>query len=108
MKKQHILPVMQGRFDVRGRPLNPSSDRLKRIATLTNRHRQIATLVTRGLTNRAIAQKLDLTEGTVKVHLHAIYERLDIHSRTKLAIALLSYTEPRHKGGHSGTSHERS
>jgi len=31
-----------------------------------------------------------VTEGTVKVHLHAIYEKLNIHSRTKLAIALIN------------------
>jgi two-component system nitrate/nitrite response regulator NarL len=56
---------------------------------LTNRRLQVATLVCRGLSNRAVAQKLDLTEGTVKVHLHAIYEKLNIHSRTKLTIALI-------------------
>ncbi|MGD0335014.1 MAG: LuxR C-terminal-related transcriptional regulator [Xanthobacteraceae bacterium] len=54
------------------------------------RHRQIATLVCRGLSNKAIGQRLGLTEGTVKVHLHAIYEKLNIHSRTKLAIALIN------------------
>jgi len=44
----------------------------------------------RGLSNKAIGQRLGLTEGTVKVHLHAIYEKLNIHSRTKLAIALIN------------------
>jgi DNA-binding NarL/FixJ family response regulator len=66
-----------------------SSNRPRRLAGLTHRRRQVATLVCRGLSNRAIAQKLDLTEGTVKIHLHAIYEKLNIHSRTKLAIALI-------------------
>src|SRR5690349_667139 len=75
----------------RRRRLRPSSDRSKRLAGLTNRRRQVATLVTRGLSNRDIAEKLSVTEGTVKVHLHAIYEKLNIHSRTKLAIALINH-----------------
>ena len=86
MKKLPAHSILQGRSDVRRRRLELYSDRPKRLARLTNRHRQIATLVCRGLSNRVIGQKLDLTEGTVKVHLHAIYERLNIHSRTKLAI----------------------
>lgn len=56
---------------------------------LTRRRRQVAKLACRGLSNREIAEKLDLNEGTVKVHLHAVYEKLNIHSRTKLAIALM-------------------
>jgi two-component system nitrate/nitrite response regulator NarL len=55
---------------------------------LTKRRRQVASLVRRGLSNRAIADRLGLSEGTVKVHLHAIYEKLDIHSRTELATTL--------------------
>jgi DNA-binding NarL/FixJ family response regulator len=66
------------------------NNRSRRLPGLTHRRRQVATLVCHGLTNRAIAQKLDLTEGTVKVHLHAIYEKLNIHSRTKLAIAFVN------------------
>src|SRR6516225_9064085 len=84
------LQIKDRRSGFRGRP-KPSLDRSKRLArTLTNRRRQVAALVCRGLSNRAIAQRLDVTEGTVKVHLHAIYERLNIHSRTKLAVALIN------------------
>jgi len=59
------------------------------LRTLTKRRRQVAKLACRGLSNREIAEKLGLIEGTVKVHLHAVYEKLNIHSRTKLAIALV-------------------
>jgi DNA-binding NarL/FixJ family response regulator len=82
------MQIEDRRSGFRRRP-KPSLDR--RLArSLTNRRRQVAALVCRGLSNRAIAQKLHLTEGTVKVHLHGIYEKLNIHSRTKLAIALIS------------------
>jgi len=39
-----------------------------------------------GLTNKEIAQWLRLAEGTVKVHLHRIYQKLGIANRTALAI----------------------
>jgi DNA-binding NarL/FixJ family response regulator len=35
-----------------------------------------------------IAEKLGVSEGNVKGHLHAIYEKLGVNSRTKLMIAL--------------------
>jgi two-component system nitrate/nitrite response regulator NarP len=59
------------------------------LRALTRRRRQVAKLACRGLSNREIAEKLGVIEGTVKVHLHAVYEKLNIHSRTKLAIALM-------------------
>jgi DNA-binding NarL/FixJ family response regulator len=64
------------------------SDGAKRLAALTDRQQQVATLVCDGLSNRAIAEKLGVTEGTVKCHLHAIYQKLGIHFRTALMVAL--------------------
>jgi DNA-binding NarL/FixJ family response regulator len=60
----------------------------KQLAVLTDRQRQIATLACGGLSNREIAEKLVVTEGTVKLHLHAAYTKLNVHSRTQLANAL--------------------
>jgi two-component system, NarL family, nitrate/nitrite response regulator NarL len=55
---------------------------------LSPRECQLAVLVARGLSNKDIARELDVREGTVKIHLHAIYEQLGIHSGIKLMIAL--------------------
>jgi DNA-binding NarL/FixJ family response regulator len=55
---------------------------------LSARQQQVATLVCQKLSNKEIAAKLGFTEGTVRIHLHAIYARLGIHSRTQLMIAL--------------------
>jgi two-component system nitrate/nitrite response regulator NarL len=55
---------------------------------LTDRRRQVAALVCQGLSNSEIAEKLGVIEGTVKIHLHGIYEKLDVHKRTELARAL--------------------
>ena len=53
---------------------------------LSARERAIARLVGEGLRNREIGDELGLTEGTVKVCLHRIYEKLGIANRTELAL----------------------
>ena len=67
--------------------MNQLSASAKPLRVSTRRRRQVAKLASRGLSNREIAEKLGIIEGTVKVHLHAVYEELNIHSRTKLAVA---------------------
>ena len=52
---------------------------------LTARERQIVNLVSEGLSNKAIARQLKLTDGTIKVHLHHVFEKLGISNRTSLA-----------------------
>jgi two-component system, NarL family, nitrate/nitrite response regulator NarL len=56
------------------------------IDLLTTRERQIVRVMAEGLTNKEIAQRLKLAEGTVKVHLHHIYRKLGIANRTALAV----------------------
>ena len=53
---------------------------------LAPRERQLIGLVRAGLRNREIAEQLGVTEGTVKVYIHAIFEKLGVSSRTELAI----------------------
>jgi DNA-binding NarL/FixJ family response regulator len=53
---------------------------------LTPRQRQIVQFVGTGMRNKQIAQRLRVTEGTVKIHLRDIYRRLDIGSRVELAL----------------------
>jgi len=60
----------------------------EQFAALSARQQQVASLAFKGLSNRAIAAKLDITEGTVKSHLHSIYDKLGIQSRISLMIAL--------------------
>jgi two-component system, NarL family, nitrate/nitrite response regulator NarL len=52
--------------------------------SLTAREREIALLVMSGLRNKEIASKLTLCEGTVKIHLHNIFQKLGIKRRTTL------------------------
>jgi two-component system, NarL family, nitrate/nitrite response regulator NarL len=57
---------------------------------LTSRETQVADLVCQGHPNRLVAQILNLAEGTVKIHLHAVFRKLDVSSRTALMVKLSS------------------
>ena len=53
---------------------------------LSPREREILRLAVSGLRNRAIAETLGISEGTVKVHVHNIYEKLDVNGRIELML----------------------
>jgi DNA-binding NarL/FixJ family response regulator len=55
--------------------------------SLTLRERELVHWVVQGLPNRAIAAQLTISEGTVKIHLHHIYRKLQVPNR----LALLQY-----------------
>ena len=62
---------------------------------LSPREREIVSLVSSGLSNKLVARELGLTEGTVKVHLHAIFRKTGVENRTSLAV-LLATQRARH------------
>lgn len=59
------------------------------VESLTQRERQMAQAVTRGLRNRQIAREFDISEETVKKHLATIYGKLAISGRVALAVHVL-------------------
>jgi DNA-binding NarL/FixJ family response regulator len=65
---------------------------------LTPREAEVAHLVSRGLRNKEIARELHLSEGTAKMYLHHIYEKLRLGGRTQLALSTVGVyatTKPR-------------
>lgn len=62
----------------------------RRAEALTPRETEIVRLVRRGISNKEIATEIGTTEGTVKIHLKNIYQKLGVANRT--ALAALSYT----------------
>jgi two-component system response regulator DevR len=57
-----------------------------RLATLTGREREILGLITEGLTNRQIGERLFLAEKTVKNHVSGLLAKLGMQSRTQAAV----------------------
>jgi two-component system nitrate/nitrite response regulator NarL len=59
--------------------------------SLTSREREIVFALAEGLSNKDVGRRLNLSEGTVKVHLHNIYQKLGVKNRT--ALAVLAHTK---------------
>lgn len=59
-----------------------------RNAGLTARQREVARLLAQGCANKAIASMLAMSEGTVKVHVGAIFRALDVSNRTEAVLAI--------------------
>lgn len=56
------------------------------IAALTRRQRQVLNLISQGCSNKQIADKLHMSEGTVKIHCMAIFRELGVNNRTQAAM----------------------
>lgn len=57
--------------------------RRSRVRDITNREKQVLSLVIMGFTNFEIAEKLYISESTVKSHLNTAYRKLGVHSRAE-------------------------
>jgi DNA-binding NarL/FixJ family response regulator len=65
-------------------------------ALLTPRQRDVFGLIVQGMSNKEIARSLQLAEGTVKIHIKALFAKLGVHRRAAVAVAgtrLLSASE---------------
>ena len=70
----------------RPQPSPQASAEATKIARLTEREREVITLVGEGLRNKHIAARLYISEATVRHHLTAIFAKLDVSDRFELAI----------------------
>jgi DNA-binding NarL/FixJ family response regulator len=76
-----IAPAMASRMLVElGRPAAPDP-----LETLSARERDVLALVSEGLRNREIAERLVITEATVKTHVRHVLEKLRIRNRAEAA-----------------------
>jgi DNA-binding NarL/FixJ family response regulator len=62
--------------------------------SLTPREYQVALLVGRGLSNKGVARELGLSEGTVKLHVHKIFQKLGATNRYALISAVQESGRP--------------
>ncbi len=58
------------------------------LSCLTRRELEIAQLINKGCSNKAVAKELDIAERTVKAHLSSIFEKLDVKDRLQLVILM--------------------
>lgn len=61
---------------------------------LTEREREVLTLVGLGLANKQIARRLDIREGTVKAHLTSVFQRIGVRDRTSAALWARTHLTP--------------
>ena len=73
-----------------GKPTNGNA-----LMVLTDRERQIMHLVSEGLSNKEVGRQLNISDGTIKVHLHHIYQKLAISNRTALAALAFTHLDNR-------------
>ena len=73
-------------------PIPPSKVSLQPVEIgLTDRQSQVLALMVRGMSNRDIAEQLELSEGTVKIHATAVFKTLGVTSRTQALVAVSRY-----------------
>ena len=81
--RRHVSPELSARA-ARIRAARAASP-FKR---LNAREAELAWMVGQGLRNREIGERLELSEGAVKFALHAVFRKLDVATRTELALLL--------------------
>ena len=77
---------------------------------LSRRQRDVLTLIVQGRSNKEIARALNLAEGTVKIHVAALFSKLGVHRRAAVAIAgaqFLSAATPQAPGSERLTFNSR-
>ncbi|MCY4641880.1 MAG: two-component system response regulator NarL [Gammaproteobacteria bacterium] len=60
-------------------------------ASLTHREKEILELIANGCSNKLIARKLDISDGTVKAHVKNLLRKLNVHSRLEAAVWALNH-----------------
>ena len=68
---------------------NQSKDGWKNL--LTEREQEVTTLVLEAQSNKDIAKKLEITERTVKAHLHNVFEKLEVSDRLALVLKIKNW-----------------
>jgi two-component system nitrate/nitrite response regulator NarP len=69
------------------------ADNARDRSILSPRETELVQLVRQGMRNRDIAEQLGITEGTVKVYLHSVFEKTGVANRTELAIRAAQWVD---------------
>ncbi len=87
---QAITAIMAGEVwipeDVDLNVIDKEEDMIKRMSSLTPQQMRVLMMVSEGLLNKQIAYRLSVSEATVKAHVSAILQKLNVESRTQAVI----------------------
>jgi two-component system nitrate/nitrite response regulator NarL len=86
--ERRLIPLLVEQYALHGEGAEPVGGSDRRLALLTRREREIARLIGAGASNRDIASRLLVSEGTVKAHLTAIFRKLGFSDRLQLGLFL--------------------
>jgi len=86
----HVDPGVAGKLFAKIAS-SPSSPDTSVADSLSERERDVLRLLARGLTNADIAERLHLSEGTVRNYVSAVLAKLDVSDRTQAAVIALRY-----------------
>ncbi|MCC5879590.1 MAG: two-component system response regulator NarL [Idiomarina sp.] len=68
----------------------PFSSDQANLNSLTNREYEILSLIAKGMSNKVIARELDISDGTVKVHVKHLLKKLGLRSRVEAAVWMVN------------------
>ncbi|MDX3775107.1 two-component system response regulator NarL [Chromatiaceae bacterium AAb-1] len=68
----------------------PVTKAIAELDNLTNREYEILSLIAKGMSNKVIARELDISDGTVKVHVKHLLKKLGLRSRVEAAIWMVN------------------
>ena len=93
LSSERVVPVPASYLAERGRgPLtreigsDADADAAKRVQSLTPRQKMVLCYLADGRSNKEIARKLGVIDGTVKAHVKSIMQKLQVHNRTQAAM----------------------
>jgi two-component system nitrate/nitrite response regulator NarL len=93
--------IAAGQKWLSGALVNGASTRLRELQAevtritdaLSPREIEIMLRVAEGLSNKEVGRQLKISEGTVKMHLHSIYQKINVSNRTSLANFAMAYRD---------------
>lgn len=97
----HTTAAVMRQFATASEGAAPSGARARERSPLSAREREIVALVAQGFKNKEMAEKMFISEQTVKNHLHNIFDKLGVSDRLELALYAI------HKGLHLGNPGDR-
>jgi len=89
---------------VQGQTSEPTRRSAAPLSELTPREMEILSHVAEGQSNKMIARALNITDGTVKLHVKAILRKLGVHSRVEAAVIAVEHGLGRKKPPGNGNS----